>query len=131
MKLAVATNDKETISKDYFKDSNYYLVYEILNGKIVSEELRENRSSGESNLNANEQMDQILDLLKDCTIFLGKQMDKKSLTSISSQNIDVIITTKENVNETVSSFLEPIDDYFQYYDFKSGKFVTCKDRLLR
>ena len=37
MKLAVATNDKKTICKDHFEVSRYYVVFEILNGEIISD----------------------------------------------------------------------------------------------
>jgi len=131
MKLAVATNDKKKISKDCFKMSDYYLVFEILNGEIVSEELRENPYVNKYNLENLEKTDRIVDLLKDCSIFLGTQMEKQSLDNIASKNIDIIITTKENINETISSFLGSLDKYFKYYDSKSKKFMACKDRMIK
>ena len=129
MKLAVCTTDKRTICKDHFGESTNYLVFEILNGKIVSEELRRNPYYGVNKLNNHGQSEKILDLLKDCTLFLGKSMRKKSLANIRSQNIDIIITTIENVDEAVSSYLESKLEYFQYYDIKSKRFITCTNRL--
>ncbi|MFO7889928.1 MAG: NifB/NifX family molybdenum-iron cluster-binding protein [bacterium] len=131
MKLAISTNNKKTISKDYFIQCNYYMVFEILNGEIVSEELRENPYSDKNTLTNHERTNKILDLLKDCTIFLGKQMEKESLDSIASKNIDIIITTKNNVKETIKFFLESIDEYFQYYNLKSKKFITCSERMMQ
>ena len=129
MKLAVTTNDKITISKGYFEKSRYYQVFKILNGKIVSEELRRNPYSEKNKLNNHEQTDRILDLLKDCTLFLGKRMRKKSLAKIRSQNIDIILTNMENVDEAVSSYLESKLEYFQYYDLESEQFIACTNRL--
>jgi predicted Fe-Mo cluster-binding NifX family protein len=130
MKLAVCTADKKTIFKDRFEESPGYLIFEILNGKITSEELRKNDYSGFNKLQNHEQIDQILDLLKDCTLFLGKTMRKESLEKIGSQNIDIIITDMENIDEAVSSYLESKLEYFQYYDLKTGKCISCTNRLL-
>lgn len=131
MKLAVGTDDKKTICKDHFEASRHYLVFEILNGEIVSEELRENPYTSVNKLNNHGQTDRILDLLKDCSLFLGKRMEKKSLAQIASQNIDVIITTIENVDDAVFSFLESMDECFQYYDLKTGQFIPCANRLVK
>ena len=129
MKLAVSTDDKKTVCKNYFEASRNYLVFESLNGEIVSEELRENPYTSVNKLNNHGQTDRILDLLKDCSLFLGKRMEKKSLAQIASQNIDVIITTIENVDEAVSSYLESKLEYFQYHDLKTGQFISCTNRL--
>ena len=121
MKLAVSTDDKKTVCKNYFQASRNYFIFEILNDEIVSEELRENPYS---DINKNGQTDRILYLLKDCSLFLGERMQEKSLAKIASKNIDVIITTIENVDKAISSYLESVDKYFQYYDLKSEKLLS-------
>lgn len=87
MKIAISTDDKTTIHNGHFGESQYYLIYEILNGEIYAEELRENPYAvGKEHQHS--QVKNIMDLLHDCQLFMGKSIDARSLPNIAEKNID-------------------------------------------
>jgi len=127
MKIAVGTDDKKTIRRHHFGESQCYLIYEIVNGEIYSEELRENPfAMGKHHEHG--QTGNILDLLYDCQIFMGKSMGGKSLIKIVDKNIDAIITTIDDAAEAVNAYLNSKDEYFKYYNGATGKFCECSER---
>ena len=130
MKIAVATDDKKTIRRDHFGDSQYYFIYEILNGEIFGDELRENPFALGKQLE-HDQAKNIMDLLHllhDCQLFMGKIMDVRLLPEIAEKNIDAIITTMDDINEAVKTYLNSKDQYFKYYNANTGKFCECSER---
>lgn len=127
MKIAVGTDDKKTIRRGHFGDNRYYLIYEILNGEIYAEELKENPYAlGKQHEHG--QAKNIMDLLHDCQLFMGKSMDAKLLSKITEKNIDAIITMMDDIKETVNAYLNSKDEYFKYYNAKTGKFCECSQR---
>ena len=127
MKIAIATDDKKTIHPGHFGDSRHYFIYEILNGEIYAEELRENPYViGKQHQHG--QAKDIMDLLHDCQLFMGKSVGARSLTKITERNIDVIITTMDDIKEAVNAYLNSKDEYFKYYNAKTGKFCECSQR---
>ena len=127
MKIAIATDDQKTIRRGHFGDSRYYFIYEILNGEIYAEELRENPYVI-TKQHKHGQAKDIMDLLHDCQLFMGKSMGAKSLTKITEKNIDAIITTMDDIKEAVKAYLKSKDDYFKYYNAETGKFCVCSQR---
>ena len=86
MKIAVGTNDKKTIHRGHFGDSRYYSLYEILNGEICGEELRENPFAlGKQHEHG--QAKNIMDLLHDCQLFMGRSMGDRSLPKIVEKKL--------------------------------------------
>ena len=127
MKIAVATDDKKTIRRGHFGESQYYLIYEILSGEIFAEELRKNPFAlGKQHEHG--QAKNIMDLLHDCQLFMGKSMGAKSLPKIVEKNIDAIITTMNDIAAAVNSYLNSKDQYFKYYNAETGKFCECSER---
>lgn len=128
MKIAVGTDDKKTIRKKHFGESQYYLIYEILNAEIFSTEVRENPHvcKGE---HQHGQAVKLLELLHDCDIFMGRSMGAKSLAQIANKNIDAIITSIEDVHQAIESYLEAKEERFKYYNCETGKFCNCRDRI--
>jgi len=127
MKIAVGTDDKKTIRRKHFGESQYYLVYEILSGEIFSEELRENpHALGKQHQHG--QAINIMDLLHDCQLFMGKSMGAKSLTKIAEKNIEAIITTMDDIKEAVVAYLNSNDECFKYFNATTGKFCSCRER---
>jgi len=127
MKLAVGTDDQKTIRRGHFGESKYYLIYEILNGEIYSKSWRINPfAAGKEHQHG--QAKNIMELLHDCQIFLGRSMGKKSLPQIAAKNIDAIITSIENIEEAVNLYLQGKDELFRYYNSQSRKFCDCVTR---
>jgi len=69
-----------------------------------------------------------MDLLHDCQLFIGKSIDARSLPNIAEKNIDTIITTMDDIREAVNAYLNSKDDYFKYYNAKTGEFCECSER---
>ena len=127
MKIAVGTDDKITIRRAHFGESKYYLIYEIVNGKIHSKEFRENPHvcTGE---HAHGQAKKIIDLLQDCQLIIGRSMGAKSLKQLAEKNIEIFITKLENIEEAINLYLDSKDEHFKYYNAETGKFCNCADR---
>ncbi len=127
MKLAIGTDDKRTIRHGHFGESQYYSIYEIFNGEIFAQELRENPFAIDKN-HVHGQAQNIIDLLNDCQIFIGKSMGKKSLKTIAQKNIDAIVTDIGQIEKAVHFYLISKDEFFRYYDKATGKFCDCRSR---
>ncbi len=129
MKIAVGTDDHETIRKDHFGESRRYRVLEVLNAEVVGKEWRESAHIMLENGRARHgQSQRIIELLQDCSLFMGRSFGKRSLQMIKSRGIDCIITSIENIDRAVSSYLDGQDEGFHYYDKKSKAFSPCAER---
>jgi len=129
MKIAIATDDGNTIRKGHFGSSRYYRIIEILNGEITGRELRGNSPVGNENATGHHsQAQKIIDLLKDCSLFIAGSMGKKSSSEITARHIDCIITELKTVDLAVSRYLQGENEGFKFYDADSGKFTSCLER---
>lgn len=129
MKVAIGTDDGKTIRKGHFGSSRYYRVIEILNGEIAGMELRANPHVESENANGHHgEAGKVLDLLKDCSLFIAGSMGKKSSSEITAKHIDCIITEFKTVDLAVSKYLQGETEGFKFYDADSGKFTSCLER---
>ena len=129
MKIAVGTDDGKTIRKGHFGSSRYYRIVEILNGEIASKELRRNSYVEAENATRHHgQSRQLLDLLKDCSLFIAGSMGKKSSSGITARHIDCIITKFKTVDLAVSKYMQGENEGFKVYDADSEKFISCLER---
>ena len=131
MKIAVGTDDKRTIRKGHFGESHYYRVIELLNGEIVSQEVRQNSTieKGPDRL-GHGQAERILELLGDCSLFMAKSMGKRSMAELAEQNIDCIITKYDHIDQAVVEYLTGKEDAFKYYDVRKGALIPCRQRMM-
>ena len=125
MKLAVSTDDKKTIRKGDFEQARYFLIYEILNGEIFSEEIKENPYAQRKDKDNGEKL---AEFLFECQLFMGNNFHNQSLPLIAEKKIDAIISTIGNIDEAVRSYLNSMDEYFKYYDVRTGRFCDCRNR---
>ena len=86
MKIAIGTDDKKTIRKGHFGESAYYAVFEVLNGEIASQEIRDNPRTGAKGHHG--ESGKILDLLHDCELFMARSMGKNSMAKIAEKKVD-------------------------------------------
>ncbi|RLC28386.1 MAG: hypothetical protein DRH32_09200 [Deltaproteobacteria bacterium] len=133
MKIAVATDDGASIKKNHFGSSRYYQIIEILNGEIISRELRRNphTETKDKDHHPHGESGPILELLADCSLFIGRSMGKKSVAAISAKRIDCIITKFEMIDDAVNNYLNGADQGFKFYDAEAGKFISCQERELK
>jgi predicted Fe-Mo cluster-binding NifX family protein len=131
MKIAIGTDDKKTIRNGHFGQSLFYRIVELINGEIVSEEYRDNThiQGAESRL-PHAQVEKIIDLLGDCSLFMAKNMGKTSLAKLAAHHVDCIITDIDQIDEAVSEYLYGKEDAFRYYDARKGELVPCSQRIL-
>jgi predicted Fe-Mo cluster-binding NifX family protein len=127
MKIAIGTDDKKTIRKGHFGESASYAVYEILNGEIMSREIRQNPNAGGEGHHG--EPEKILEVLGDCALFMARSMGKKSMAKIAEKKIDCIVTEFDEIDQAVQKFLDAEDRGFQYYDVLSGTLLPCTERL--
>jgi predicted Fe-Mo cluster-binding NifX family protein len=129
MKIAIGTDDGKTIRKGHFGSSRYYRIVEILNGEITGRELRRNSYvEAENATGPHGQSRQIIDLLKDCSLFIAGSMGKKSSFEITAKHIDCIITRFKTVDLAVSKYLQGKNEGFKVYDADSDEFISCLER---
>lgn len=132
MKIAVATDDGALIRKDHFGSSRYYQIIEILNGEIVNRELRRNpHAETDDEGHSHGQVGPVLELLEDCSLFIGRSMGKKSVAAIAARHIDCILTKFETVDSAIDNYLRGADQGFKFYDADVGKFISCQAREIK
>ncbi len=120
MKIAFGTDDKLTITKRQFEESLYYSVYEILNGQIFSQQIRDNPYLQNF---ADESKNCCLKVLEDCDIFIGRDMNNLPLSELADKNVEVISSTLDSIEDAVNSFLNSEEKYFRYYNPKEKQFT--------
>ena len=123
MKIAIGTDDKKTIRKGHFGQSLFYRIIELRNGEIVSEKYRDNvHIQGAENRLPHAQVEKILELLGDCSLFMAKNMGKSSLAKLAAHHIDCIITDIDLIDQAISEYLFGKEDAFRYYDVRMAEF---------
>jgi len=130
MKVAIGTDDRKTIRKGNFGQSRHYLIIEFLNGEIVSREYRRNAdATGEHGMYHPGQVEKILEVLSDCSLFMAKRMGRTSLAKFSVHGIDCIITEIDSIDQAVEQYLYGRDEAFQFYDGRKATLIPCSQRM--
>lgn len=127
MKIAIGSNDKETINPRHFGESKFYMIFEILNGQIISEELRENPNLVEGR-GEHGKTKQVMSFLNDCDLFMGKNMGRKALEQLAENNVEVITTKVKNIQEALDYYLAGKDDFFKFYHKELKTMIPCVER---
>ena len=131
MKIAIGTDDKKTIRTGHFGQSIYYLIIELLNGETVSREYRQNPYiNSEHGRHHHGQLEEILELLNDCSLLMARSMGKTSLARLTAQGIDCIITEIDLIDRAVEQYLYGNDEAFQYYDGRKAALIPCSQRMI-
>ena len=73
MKVAISTKDGKSITTDHFGEGNWFLIYEIENGKYELVERRRNTTPPEDEHGSKEKAMGISSVLKDVDILFGFQ----------------------------------------------------------
>ena len=131
MKIAVGTDDKETIRRGHFGESQFYRVIELLNGEIVSKECRQNPNiENKHGPHDHGQAQKPHALLSDCSLFMAKSMGKKSMVKLAERQIDCIITKHDHIDLAVAEYLHGNEDAFKYYDARKSALIPCSQRMM-
>lgn len=126
LKIAIVTKNGESIVGT-FGSSKYFKVFNIENGKVVSDELREvfvdeaedevpqliskdkGNSIGKFSLNvvdaAKEKHMKIAKSISDCNVVIARGMCANAWDSVKQFNMEPIITTNKEFEQTVHQYL--------------------------
>jgi len=119
MKIAVVTDDKETISQ-HFGRAHFYLVYTVVAGKITGWETRpkpghdqfagehhgEHQGEGHGNgPHAEARHGSMMDAINDCQVLITRGMGMGARNSLQARNITPFITDIPNAQAAVDSYL--------------------------
>lgn len=124
MKIAIVTNDGETISQ-HFGRSRYYKIYSIENNKVVGHELRERGvghfarqqpqpfhephqdQTGRHGYGAEaaSRHAAMAAEISDCNVLIAGGMGMGAYESFQSAGLEVIMTDKVNTDEAVNAYL--------------------------
>ncbi len=111
MKLAIATDDKETVSP-HFGRARYYLVYEIDGAAIKKKEVREkaNHDAGAMGHHQGPEMvnmhEAMLSNVRDCKALVAGGMGRPMYAAIERAGIRPFITQKQSADEAAQSFID-------------------------
>jgi len=132
MKIAVITDDEQTISR-HFGRAPYYVVATIENGQIVNRERRDKLGhahfAGEPHDHdhqpgerhgfdpaAQERHARMADAIADCDVLLGGGMGAGAYASLQALGIKPVVTDLRSIDEAIAAYLE-------------GRLVDRVDRL--
>lgn len=128
MKIAVGTDDLKTIRSGHFGESKYYRIFTIENNQITNEEVRENPYL-EKNDHEHGQAKNIMQLLKDCDVFLARSMGMHSMPKLVSKGKKPLITKNQNIDEVIQLLLNQEYHQFKSFDKETGKLVPFDGRF--
>lgn len=103
MKVAIATDDKETIS-NHFGKAKGFMIFEIQKGKVIDKIFRENigKNTGECGSCNHSAM---INNLKDCTIVISYGMGQKIYNDLLDNKITPIVTEERTIEKALDQFL--------------------------
>jgi len=103
MKVAFATVDGERINDDHFGQSPMFVVLKLDGSKVIEKEVRKNPYA-DSHIHA--RVDEILEVVGDCKVWVGKSMGKGSMKKLVELGYHPILTEAETLNEALSDVLK-------------------------
>ncbi len=103
MKIAIPTDDFQTIPRKMLGRAKYFVIYEVgLNGKC---DLFEKRSNPyERTLQRGKTFD-VMEVLKDCQIIISRNIGKKGIERMKKAGFRVILTKQLLITEALTTFL--------------------------
>lgn len=110
MKIAIATDDKESIS-EHFGRTLGFLVYEVEDGNIKNESYRKNNFTfhAQGIIDKSHNMDKhskILSALNDCQVVISNGMGRRIYEDLQSANIKPFIVNETNIKDALDLFLQ-------------------------
>jgi len=118
MKIAVATEQGKIIA-DHFGRSPYFAIFEINNGKIVTQSMRQNtftrhfrgdqegHQHGQHHHGAGDphDHDSAAEGLSDCNVVISHGMGRRAWEDLRARGIEMIVTDETEVEKAVHMYL--------------------------
>lgn len=103
MKIAIASDDGKNISQ-HFGRAEGFKVYDVENGKVLSEEYRKNigKSNGECHSCNHAAM---IENIKDCKFVISNGMGQRIFDDLTNNKITPFVTDEIVVDEALSKFI--------------------------
>ncbi|MBO8160517.1 MAG: dinitrogenase iron-molybdenum cofactor biosynthesis protein [Thermosipho sp. (in: Bacteria)] len=105
MLIAIGTLDGIKINHEHFGHSKIYMIYEFDGKELIKKEERKNPYA-ETHLHA--KVEEILEILGDCKIWVGKTMGKRSMKKLEELGYKPILINTTNINETLKKLKEKL-----------------------
>jgi len=120
MKIAVVTDDEETISA-HFGRAQYYVVFTVEDGKVSGQESRpkanhshfvddhhhgEHGDSHGMDPQSQHRHGAMMDAIPDCQVLLARGMGQGAHVSLKSRGIQPVLTDIQNIQEAVDAYLK-------------------------
>ena len=110
MKIAIPTNDWETISTQFFNNKGF-AIFEIEGSKIKSQEFRTNKYTAKGKVlnNALHKPDRypdILNIIKDCDVVILLIIDERIIIDLKKTGIEIVYTDETYVENALNYYLE-------------------------
>jgi len=104
--IAIGTNDGFKLNDDHFGQSRYYDVYELDEDKCaVKLEARPNPYF-ENHRHA--ELDEILQVIGDCPVWIGSAMGERSLKRLAEMNYEPVILEPMTIDEALKEYLNEL-----------------------
>ncbi len=130
MKIAVGTDDLQTIRGGHFGESRFYKIFEVKDGQIISDEVRENPFvENDHHEHEHGQAKNIMKLLSDCDIFLARSMGLHSMPKLLQKGKKPLITKITSIEDALGKFLKGEYSNFKCFNPETKKLESCDGRL--
>ncbi|MCD6376369.1 MAG: hypothetical protein J7L94_12630 [Caldisericaceae bacterium] len=130
MKLAVGTDDLQNIRSGHFGESRLYKIFEVQDGQITSDEVRENPFvKNDHHEYEHGQTQNIMKLLSDCDIFLARSMGLHSMPKLLQKGKKPLITKITSIEDAVGKLLNGDYSNFKCFNSETNKLESCDGRL--
>jgi predicted Fe-Mo cluster-binding NifX family protein len=123
MKLAIATDDKQTIPRGHFGESRYFCIVGILDHRLFTEECRPNPGPDHG---MSRKSERILELLQDCDAFVGRGFGARSFARVARERKQMLLTTHERIEDAVRDVRDRNLGRFRQFDPGAGRFVAME-----
>ena len=103
MKVAIASDDKTSISHHFGRASGF-VVFEIAEGKVVSEEYRENKGKSSGECGSCDHATMIKNI-KDCGVVISYGMGQRIYQDLLDSSIKAFVTEERTVKSAISKYM--------------------------
>jgi predicted Fe-Mo cluster-binding NifX family protein len=128
MKLAIATNDGQTIPRAHFGESRYFYIVDLGNAPPVTAECRDNPFPAHHTPG---KQDRMLVLLRDCNALVGRSFGSGVFSRVTSGKKQLILTSVSRIEDVVCAFTKGDLHGFRRLDPAKMKFVPMEDAVTR
>lgn len=113
MKIAVVTDDGQTVSQ-HFGRARHYQVFDVAENVIVSTELRDKAAPhhqghhhhSHDDAAADDRHRQMISAIPDCQVVLVRGMGRRAFMAMEEVGMEVIVTDIAMVEEAVRAYLD-------------------------